>query len=114
MLNIYHNPSCKKSRAALTFLKESGKAFKVIEYLRNPLSEKEMERLLVKLNLKPADLLRTQEDYFRQHIRGKRFEDHELIKIILQNPKLMKRPVIESDYKAIIGDPVEHIAQLIQ
>ena len=113
MLNIYHNPSCKKSRAGLKFLQESGREFEIVEYLKKPMSEKELEKLLVKLNLRPADLLRTQEDYYKQNLRGKNFEDHELVKIILRNPKLMQRPVIESQYKAVIGDPVENISSLL-
>ena len=113
MLRIYHNPQCKKSRAGLQYLKESGQEVEVVEYLKNPMTEKEIEKLLVKLNLKPADLLRTQEDYYKKNLKGKKFEDHELIKIIIQNPKLMNRPVVEGVYKAVIGDPVENIAPLL-
>jgi arsenate reductase (glutaredoxin) len=113
MLKIYHNPSCKKSRAGLQYLKESGKPFTIVEYLKTPVSEKEMEQLLVKLNLKPGDLLRTQEDYYKKYLKGKKFEDHELVKIILQNPKLLQRPIVEGKYKAIVGDPVENIAPLL-
>ena len=114
MLKIYHNPSCKKSRAGFQYMKESGKDFEVVEYLKNPLSEKELEKLLVKLNMKPSELLRTQETYFKQHLKGKKFEDHELVKIILQNPKLMQRPIVEGAYKAVIGDPVENIAPVLK
>jgi arsenate reductase len=113
MLRIYHYPSCRKSRAGLQCLKESGKAFEVVEYLRNPLSEKEIEILLVKLNKKPADILRTHEDYFKHNLKGKKFEDHEWVKIILQYPKLMQRPIIEGKYKAVIGDPVENIQSFL-
>jgi arsenate reductase len=114
MIKIYHNPSCKKSRAGLQYLQESGSAFEVVEYLKNPLSEKDLERLLVKLNLKPSDLLRKQEDYYKQNLKGKNFEDHELLRIILQNPKLLQRPVVEGKYKAVIGDPPEIIAPLLK
>ena len=41
-------------------------------------------------------------------------EDHELIKIIIQNPKLLKRPIVEGQYKAVIGDPVENIVPLLK
>jgi len=114
MLKIYHNPLCKKSRAGLQFLQASGKAFEVVEYLKNPMTEKEMEKLLIKLNKKPTDLLRTQEDYFKKNLKGKKFEDHELINIIIQNPKLMQRPVVEGKFKAVIGDPVENIEPLLK
>lgn len=114
MLRIYHNPSCKKSRAGLQFLQASGKPFEVVEYLRNPLKEKEMETLLVKLNKRPQDVLRIQEDYYKQNLKGKNFEDHEWVKIILQNPKLLQRPIVEGKYRAVIGDPVENIEPLLR
>lgn len=114
MLKIYHNPSCKKSRAGLLFLQESGQAFETVEYLKKPLTESELERLLVKLHLHPSEVIRTQEAYYKQHLKGKKFEDHELIRIIVQNPKLLQRPVIESVYKAVIGDPVENIIPLLK
>ncbi len=114
MLTIYHNPSCKKSRAGLQYLKESGHPFTVVEYLKNPLTDRQLEKLLVKLNLKPAEVLRTQEAYYKQHLKGKKFEDHELVKIIVSQPKLLQRPIIEGGYKAVIGDPVGNIGPLLR
>jgi arsenate reductase len=114
MLKIYHNPSCKKSRAGLQYLNESGKPFTVAEYLKQPFTEIELEKLLVKLNLKPSEVLRKQEAYYRQQIKGKKFNDHELIRIIIQNPKLLQRPIVEGTYKAVIGDPVENILPMLK
>lgn len=114
MLRIYHNPSCKKSRAGVQYLQEAGVAFTVIEYLKYPLSEKDISTLLVKLNITPSDLLRTQEDYFKKQLKGKKFEDHEIINIILQNPKLLQRPIVEGKHKAVIGDPVGNIIPLLK
>jgi len=113
VLRIYHNPQCKKSRAGLKYLQDSGVAFEVVEYLKNPLKEKELEKLLVKLNKKPAEVIRIQEDYYKQNLKGKNFEDHEWIKIIIQNPKLLQRPIVEKEYKAVIGDLVENIDSLL-
>ena len=73
-----------------------------------------MEKLLIKLNKKPAELIRIQEDYYKQNLKGKNFEDHEWVKIILQNPKLLQRPIVEGQYKAVVGDPVENIEPLLK
>ena len=113
MMRIYHNPLCQKSRAGLKYLQDHGVAIEVVEYMKKRLSEKDLEKLLVKLDLKPTDIIRTQEDYFKKNLKGKKFNDHEWIKIIVQNPKLLKRPIIEKDYKAVIGDPVTNISKLL-
>lgn len=109
MLRIYHNPLCKKSRAGLKYLQDKGIGVEIIEYLKKRLSEKDLEKLLMKLNLKPIDIIRTQEDYFKKNLKGKKFNDHEWARIIVQNPKLLKRPIIEREYKAVIGDPLSNI-----
>ena len=114
MLTIYHNPQCKKSRAGLAYLKGKGQVVKVVEYLKRPLTEKEFEMLLAKLNKKPAEVVRTQEEYYKKKLKGKQFHDHEWIKIILENPKLLQRPIVEGKYRAVIGDPAENIDVLIK
>jgi arsenate reductase (glutaredoxin) len=114
MLRIYHNPQCKKSRAGLQYLHEKKLKFEIIEYLKNPLIEKDLEKLLVKLNKKPVEIIRNQEEYYKKNLRGKNFSDHEWIRIIAENPKLLQRPVVETDYKAVVGDPVENINSIIK
>jgi len=109
MLKIYHNPQCKKSRAGLQYLHGKKLKFEIIEYLKNPLTEKELERLLVKLNKKPVEIIRVQEEYYKKNLRGKNFNEHEWIRIITENPRLLQRPVVEADYKAVVGDPIENI-----
>ena len=46
-------------------------------------------------------------------VEWKKFEDHEWIRIIVQNPKLLQRPIVETAYKAVIGDPPENIKSLL-
>jgi arsenate reductase len=114
MIKIYHNPQCKKSRAGLQYLKERQVPFEIVEYLKNPITEKLLEGLLVKLNKKPLDIVRTKEEYYKKNLKGKVFNDHEWIRILIQNPKLIQRPIIEKEYKAVIGDPIENIESLLK
>jgi arsenate reductase len=114
MMKIYHNPQCKKSRAGLQYLKDKNILFEIVEYLKNPLTEKQLETLLAKLNKKPSEIVRTQDEYYRKNLKGKNFEDHEWIRILVQNPRIIKRPIIEKNYKAVIGDPSENIDLLLK
>jgi arsenate reductase len=114
MMKIYHNPQCKKSRAGLQYLKDKNIPFEIVEYLKNPLTEKLLEGLLAKLNKRPLEIIRTQEEYYRKNLKGKDFKDHEWIRILVQNPKLIQRPIVEKDYKAVIGDPPENIDVLLK
>lgn len=112
MIKIYHNPRCKKSRAGLQHLVEKKVEFGLIEYLKNPITEEELKDILVKLNLKPIDMVRTQEEVYKKELKGKKFNDDEWVKIIVENPKLLKRPIVVKEYKAVWGDPAEEIDKL--
>lgn len=110
---IYHNPRCKKSRAGLAFLQENGIEPEIRLYLTDPLSEEELKRLLMKLNMPASELVRTQEEQYKKQLKGLKLNEDEWISIYLENPKLIRRPIIEDKYKAVIGDPAENIQPLL-
>ncbi len=114
MYTIFHNPHCKKSRAGLHWLVEHKLDFEVIEYLKNPISEKDFRQLLQKLHLKASDLIRTQEETYKTQFKNKSFNEDEWVHILLENPKLIKRPIVAAKLKAVIGDPVENLECLIK
>lgn len=113
MITIYHNPRCKKSRAGLQFLQSKTDDFKIVEYLKNPLSEAELKDLLMRLNKKPQEMIRTQETVYKQNFKGKNFTDEEWVKIMIENQKLIKRPIVLRGCKAVWGDPAEEIEALL-
>ncbi|MCF8235168.1 MAG: arsenate reductase (glutaredoxin) [Bacteroidales bacterium] len=113
MITIYHNPRCKKSRAGLQYLEEKGVDFNIRKYLQQPLSKAELKDLLMKLDKKPSDIVRTQEDIYKKQFKGKNFTDDEWIEIIVENPKLLQRPIVEKEYKAVLAQPPENIDELL-
>lgn len=112
MLKIYHNNRCKKSRAGLQFLTDRELEPEIIEYLKTPLTEKELKKLLMKLNKTAFEMIRTQEAIYKSNFKGKNFTNDEWVKIIIENPKLLKRPIVETNKAAVWGDPAEEIKKL--
>ena len=112
MFTVYHNPRCKKSRAGLQYVIEKNMEFEVREYLKEPLSEEELTNLVMKLHIKPVDLVRTQEEVYKKELKGLNLNDEEWIKVMVENPKLIHRPIVEGKYKAVVGDPPENIDRL--
>ena len=114
MIKVYHNPRCRKSRAGLQYLEGKGVEFELVEYLKNGISEEELKDVLIKMNVKPAEIIRTQEDIYKKQFKGKNFTDEEWIKILLENPKLIKRPLVVKGYKAVWADPPENMEKLFK
>jgi len=109
MIVIYHNPKCTKSREALEIIRNSGKEFKIREYLKDPLSEDELNGLLKKLPFSPLQLVRQNESVWKDNFKSLNLSDRELISIMAKNPKLIERPVIENDNRAVVGRPTSNI-----
>lgn len=82
------------------------------EYLKEPLTEEELTALVMKLHMKPFQLIRTQEEVYRKELKGLNLTDEEWIKVMVEHPKLIHRPIVEGKYKAVLGDPPENIDRL--
>ncbi len=109
---IYHNSRCKHSRAGLDYLKKMTSEIEVRDYLSDPITANEIKEILLKINLKPIQIIRTNETYYKTSLKGRNFTDEELIKIMIENPKLIQRPIVVGKYKAVIGNPPEEITKL--
>jgi len=111
---IYHNPKCSKSRKGLEIIKSKNIEPTVILYLINKLSKTEVENLLSKLGLSIRDILRTGEaEYKNNNLKNENLSDHELMDFLIKFPKLLQRPIMIKNNKAIIGRPPENILNLL-
>ncbi|MRT92182.1 arsenate reductase (glutaredoxin) [Ancylomarina sp. 16SWW S1-10-2] len=113
MLKIYHNPRCSKSRAALAYLVEKGLKPEVRLYLKEPYTVEEMEDVLKRMNKEPQEIIRTQEKLYKSDYKGKIFNHDEWIKILLESPQLIQRPIIVNDHKAIFAVPAEEVDAIL-
>lgn len=107
MIRIYHNPQCKKSRAGLAYLQVKNIDFEVVEYIKKPLDAAQLKQLIAKTGLRPKDLVRTQEVIFKQLYKDQTLTDAQWIDLLAANPRLLKRPIFESDESAVWADPPE-------
>ena len=103
---------CSKSRQALALVESKTSDFKIIEYLKNPLKFEEITLLLSQLNIKPLELIRLQESIWQGHYKGKEMNDDDIINAVVNHPKLMERPIVTTNKKAIIGRPPENVLSL--
>ncbi|WP_273276556.1 arsenate reductase (glutaredoxin) [Maribacter polysiphoniae] len=114
MIKIYHNPRCSKSRLGLSALEASGAPFKIVKYLEDIPTKKELKELLGYLNLPAGELVRKNEAIWKEQYRGKDLTEDEIITAMVQHPKLIERPIVVKGDKAVIGRPTENILELLK
>lgn len=95
-------------------LEGSNCEIEIIKYLKDFPTKKELKDLLMKLGLKPLDIIRTGEPLFEKKLKNKKFTDAEWIQILIENPALLQRPILVDGYKAIIGRPLEKVVELLK
>ncbi|MGE0562400.1 MAG: arsenate reductase (glutaredoxin) [Flavobacteriales bacterium] len=112
-MKIYHNPRCSKSRQTLELLQQNtNNKIEIVEYLNNVPTVKELTEIITLLKIKPEELVRKGEDVYKEKFKGKTLKDSEWIKAMVENPKLIERPIVIANNKAIIGRPPEKVLEL--
>jgi len=110
---IYHNPRCSKSREALSLLKDNGIMPRVVEYLKDAPTRKELELLVMQLGKPASELVRKGEPLYKGKYKGLELNEHEWIRVMHENPELIERPVVVRGHTAVIGRPTENVQELI-
>lgn len=109
---VYHNNRCSKSRCAIAYLDEKSVEYDVVEYLKNPLTADELKEVLNQLGIPAIELIRKGEKDFKENFKGKDLSESEWIDAMVKYPKLIERPIIVKNGKAVVGRPVERIEEL--
>ncbi|HEY6529614.1 MAG TPA: arsenate reductase (glutaredoxin) [Cellvibrionaceae bacterium] len=112
---IYHNPRCTKSRQTLALLHDAGITPEILQYLDSPPSSKELSMLISKLGFSSArQLIRTGEALYKELLLcDPKLSETQLIAAMVEHPKLIERPIVVKDNKAILGRPPENVLNLI-
>lgn len=113
-VRIYHNPSCSKSRATLDLLRDRGIEPEVVEYLKTPPNEAELEGILAGLGFDPRELMRRNEAEYRDNeLDNDSLTRAELIRAMVQHPRLIERPIVVNNGKVAIGRPPEAVLKIL-
>ncbi|RUM63061.1 MAG: arsenate reductase (glutaredoxin) [Sulfurimonas sp.] len=112
MITIWHNPRCSKSRQAVALLEEKGVEIDIFKYLQEPLTAAMLSSLLSKLGISARELMRTKETLYAE-LALETADDAQLIAAMVAHPRLIERPIIIKENRAVIGRPLEKVNDLL-
>ncbi|MGN7614351.1 arsenate reductase (glutaredoxin) [Magnetococcales bacterium HHB-1] len=113
-IKIWHNPRCSKSRQTLQLIQEKNLEPTIIRYLENPPNREELEEVLGKLNMEPRDLMRKREkEYKALNLANPELTRAELIDAMVENPRLIERPIVIKEGKVALGRPPEQVLDIL-
>jgi len=113
-VTIYHNPTCSTSRYSMETADELGVAVDTVLYLKTEPTEVELLALLGMLEDAPADLVRKDGHFKELGLDPDAYTTPEAVaSLLVEHPRLMQRPVLVRDGKAIIGRPKDRVAAFL-
>ncbi|MBN3215879.1 arsenate reductase (glutaredoxin) [Pectobacterium polaris] len=114
-VTIYHNPRCSKSRETLALLQEHNITPDVVLYLDTPPDAATLAQLIKQLGLTSArELMRTKEEIYQQlGLSDAALTEAQLIQAMIDNPKLIERPIVVAQGQARIGRPPEQVLEIL-
>lgn len=113
---IYHNPRCSKSRTTLALLEahSDDHKIKVIKYLETPPTVEQLQSIIKLLGFDSArQLMRCNEALYKELKLKDQNNEQLLLKAMVENPKLIERPIVLADGKAVIGRPPESVLTIL-
>lgn len=113
-VTIYHNPRCTKSRQAMAVLDEAGVDANVVRYLDNPPDEATLRSIIDRLALDEPQALVRRDGWAEHGLDAAAIADTDgIVKVLLEHPQLLQRPLIDTGDRVVIGRPTERVAEAI-
>jgi arsenate reductase (glutaredoxin) len=113
-VTIFHNPACGTSRNVLGMIRDAGVEPEIIEYLKNPPSRAELEKLLARAGLTVREILRkTAPPYAEMGLDDPALSEDALFAAIARHPVLIERPIVASPKGVRLCRPKEKVLDLM-
>jgi arsenate reductase len=111
---IYHNPRCGTSRSTLDLLQQAGAEVTIVDYLKEPPSREELERLFGRAGIAPREGLRAKEPLARDLdlIEGA-VSDAAILDAMVADPILIERPLVETEKGVRLCRPPERVREIL-
>jgi len=111
---VYEKPACTTSRKVMKLLSEMEIDFDKINYYEKRFSKAKLNELLKMMNMKPSELLRKKGDSFKElDFINKKYTQSQILDLMVQNPDLIERPIVQNGKKAILARPPETVGTFI-
>ena len=113
-ITVYQKPTCTTCRQVHAALKESGVDFDAVNYYVDPIPKKKLIELLRKMKTSARDLLRTKEPIYKTlRLSERNLSDDEIVELMVRNPDLIQRPIVEKGARAILARPAERLKEIL-
>ena len=112
-LLIYYNPESSAHRRTVAYAQTVSRYVRAYSFDQAPSTDTSWQQILYALDIPPKNLLNKAHPYYQAHIRGREFDEESWIKVIQNNPDILRAPIAIRGKKAILCQNATDILKLI-
>lgn len=114
MVTALHYNSCTSCRKTEEVLKESGVDYEKREFFKDRLTRDELASLLASVGLKASDVVSTRSRPYKDlGLAGKELTDDALLDLMVDEPRLLRRPMVFKGGQVVVGHNETQLRELI-
>lgn len=113
-ITAYLYNSCTSCRKTDEMLRQSGVDYERREYFKDTFTKDELRTLLEAHGLTIADVISTRSTPYKQHdLANRQLSDEEILDLMVEDPRLLRRPIVISGDRVLIGHNASKLQELI-
>jgi arsenate reductase (glutaredoxin) len=109
---IFHNPRCSTSRKTLELLRDNGCDPEVVEYLKQPPSRGELEKLIHDAGIDVRPAVRKRESLYAE-LGLADASDEQLLDAMAEHPILIERPFVVTSKGTRLARPIDAVREIL-
>jgi len=114
-ITAYLYTSCTSCRKTDDVLKQSGVDYERREYFKDRFTKDELKALLDGHGLSVADVISTRSTPYKEHhLASRNLPDDEIVELMVRDPRLLRRPIVISGERIVIGHNEAKLNDLIR
>ena len=103
-LKVFHKSTCITCKKTITELDRMKQDVETRDFFKDPFSVGELAKIIKLTGKKPVELLRKRDKMYKElDLENTKKTDQEIIKLMIEYPGLIMRPIIIKDKKAFVG-----------
>jgi arsenate reductase len=111
---VYHNPQCGTSRNTLALIRNAGIEPTVIEYLRDPPTRDQLQKLIADAGLTVREVLREKGTPYQElNLADPTLTNSQLLDQMLSHPILINRPFVVTSVGTRLCRPSEAVLDIL-
>lgn len=111
---LYYDPNTQVGKKTRAYAYSLTKHIHDVEYHKTKFTTTIWKQILDQLSLRPKDLLNKAHPYYQENIRGRDFDEEGWLNILMNNPDLIRAPIVIKGSKALLVKNPTDIYQIIQ